>query len=221
MNVSQAAGIRVAIIASHPITVAGLASVVDIRPDMTVVATAPTVAEGLTDILRAEPDAVIAELTPGCGGSHIPDLVDALRRQGGKAAVIALAEDPGQVVTALKAGARGFLLRDCSTDEIVTGVGQVVHGAVPVSPRTLPHLVSEVVSPTTPPALSQREREVLELVARGQSNSRIAASLHVSEATVKTHMRRMFHKLEVNDRASAVAVALSKGLLALHEDQSA
>ncbi|MFI9821079.1 LuxR C-terminal-related transcriptional regulator [Streptomyces sp. NPDC052013] len=218
MSFARISRIRVAVIASQPVTVAGLAAVVDAQPNMTVVATAHSVADGLADITRAEPDAAIVEVGPDHEGSPVPDLVDALRRQGSGTAVIAFAEEPGHVVTALKAGARGFLLKDCPTEEIVTGVRQAVRGAVPVSPRTLPHLVSEVMSPTAPPALSQREREVLALVARGQSNSRIAASLHVSEATVKTHMRRVFHKLKASDRASAVALAMSKGMLELKED---
>ncbi|GAB2846119.1 response regulator transcription factor [Streptomyces deserti] len=209
--------IKVAVIASRPVTVAGLSAVVNSQPDMTVVATAFSVADGLTDIMRSEPDAAIVELGTANEGSPVPDLIDALRHQGSKAAVIAFAEEPEHVVTALKAGARGFLLKDCPTDEIVTGVHQAVRGAVPVSPRTLPHLVSEVIAPTAPPALSRREREVLALVARGQSNPRIAQSLHVSEATVKTHMRRVFHKLQATDRASAVALAISKGMLAPKE----
>lgn len=215
MDLAPTRLIKVAVVAPHPVTVAGLAAVVDAQPTMTVVATAPSVAAGLPDILRAEPDAAIVEIGPDADGAPIPDLIDALRRHGGRAAIIAFTDEPRHVVTALKEGARGFLLKDCPTDEIVAGLYQAVRGAVPVSPRTLPHLVSEIMSPTVAPPLTRREREVLGLVARGQSNSRIAESLHVSEATVKTHMRRVFHKLDVGDRASAVALAMSRGLLAL------
>ncbi|WP_432077059.1 LuxR C-terminal-related transcriptional regulator [Streptomyces wuyuanensis] len=221
MSLAHISEIRVAVIASHPITIAGLAAVINAQSNMTVVATASSVAGGLSDIMQAEPEAVIVELGPANEGLPVPALVDALRHQRNRASVIAFAEEPEHVVTALKAGARGFLLKDCPTDDIVTGVRQAVRGAVPVSPRTLPHLVSEVMAPTAPPALSRREREVLALVARGQSNPRIAQSLHVSEATVKTHMRRVFHKLQANDRASAVALAISKGMLAPNESQTA
>lgn len=219
MGLEPTRPIKAAVIAPHPVTVAGLAAVIDAQPDMAVVVTAASVAAGLPDILRTEPNAAIVEIGPGVHGAPIPDLIDALRQQGGRTAIIAFTDEPRHVVTALKEGARGFLLKDCPTDEIVASLHQAVRGAIPVSTRTLPHLVSEVMSPTVTPALTMREREVLSLVARGQSNSRIAESLHVSEATVKTHMRRVFHKLDVSDRASAVALAMSRGLLTL-EDQS-
>jgi DNA-binding NarL/FixJ family response regulator len=220
MGLEPTRHIKAAVVAPHPVTVAGLAAVVDAQPNMAVVATASSVAAGLPDILRTEANAAIVEIGPGIEGAPIRDLIDALRQHGGQMAIIAFTDEPRHVVTALKEGARGFLLKDCPTDEIVAGLHQAVRGAIPVSARTLPHLVSEVMSPTVAPALTMREREVLGLVARGQSNPRIAESLHVSEATVKTHMRRVFHKLDVSDRASAVAMAMSRGLLTL-ENRSA
>jgi len=207
--------IKIAIVAPHPVTVAGLSAVVNAQPTMAVVASASSVKAGLPDILRTEPDAAIVEIGSDTYGAPIADLSDALRQQGSQAAIIAFTDEPRHVVTALKGGARGFLLKDCATDDIVAGLHQAVCGAVPVSPRTLPHLVSEIMAPTLTPVLTRREREVLSSVARGQSNSRIAESLHVTEATVKTHMRRVFHKLDVRDRAAAVAEAMSRGLLAL------
>ncbi|GGM82995.1 hypothetical protein GCM10012275_61950 [Longimycelium tulufanense] len=111
------------------------------------------------------------------------------------------------------AGARGFLAKNSSLEEIARAIGQAVAGAPAVSPAALPMLLSEVSEPRGTATLSPREIEVLRLVASGLSNMEIAKKLFLTPATVKTHLRRVFRKLAVNDRAAAVASALSAGLL--------
>ncbi|OKI01012.1 hypothetical protein A6A06_19285 [Streptomyces sp. CB02923] len=221
MNGSSSRGTDVAVLASTPLTVFGISALLSARSHLTVVACAPTAEELFAQIARSAPHAVIVETSSVPDAARLRSLIDELRHRAGNIVVVALAEHPRQVITVLRAGARGFVLKDSPSDEIVRSVGQAVGGSVPVSPRALPYLVSEIVSPTPAPRLSLRESEVLHLVAQGLSNRRIAEKLHLSEATVKTHMRRIFHKLEVGDRASAVARAMSRDLLGSLEERPA
>jgi len=114
---------------------------------------------------------------------------------------------------AIKAGARGFLVKNAPVEAIVTAVRQVAAGSTPVSAPLLPLLLSEVYDPRGRRALSSREVEVLQLVAEGRTNAEIAKAFFLSEATVKTHLRRIFGKLQVTGRASAVATAIATGAI--------
>jgi DNA-binding NarL/FixJ family response regulator len=121
---------------------------------------------------------------------------------------------------ALKAGASGFLLKDAPADELVAAVRVIARGEALLAPAITRRLIEEVMSrpaePDDPERLSEltaREREVLELIARGRSNSEIAAALTIGETTVKTHVGRILTKLDLRDRAQAVVLAYETGLV--------
>lgn len=128
------------------------------------------------------------------------------------------------VVAALRAGADGFLPKDISPEELVEGVRVVHRGDSAVAPRLLTRLIGTFVRTTRAPlpavrvldGLTEREREVLTLIARGRSNAEIARDLSVSPSTVKNHVTSLFGKLDVRDRAQAVIVAYEAGLVRAH-----
>ncbi|MGH8921153.1 MAG: LuxR C-terminal-related transcriptional regulator, partial [Actinomycetes bacterium] len=154
------------------------------------------------------PDVVLIDLDLGADDGV--ELIATLVERYGKSAVLVVSDQITRLVTAVKSGAKGFLIKTSSVEEIVSAVHQVAAGSTPVSAPLLPLLLSEVHDPRHR-NLSAREREVLQLVAQGRTNAVIAKALFLSEATVKTHLRRIFGKLQVTDRASAVATAIAAG----------
>jgi DNA-binding NarL/FixJ family response regulator len=145
---------------------------------------------------------------------------------GGAAAIAALAErgvparvlvlttydSDGDVVPALEAGATGYLLKDTPRAELVQAIRAAARGEAVLAPSVATRLVSQLRAPAHD-ALSDRELEVLTLIAGGETNRGAAARLFISEATVKTHLLHIYAKLDVNDRAAAVAAAYERGLL--------
>ena len=163
-----------------------------------------TIAQGLTGI--------IAQLQVVAGA---PDLPTA--RTGARAKVLVLTtyDTDSDTIPAIEAGATGYLLKDAPRDELFTAVRAAAQGRTVLSPAVASRLVSAVRTPKAPgnEPLSAREREVLALVAKGTSNREIARVLFISEATVKTHLTRLYTKLSVKDRAAAVATAYDRGIL--------
>ena len=120
-------------------------------------------------------------------------------------------DDEEGIFRAVEAGARGYLLKDATSEELIEAVRQVHAGQRHVPPVIAARLADRLIRP----ALTPRELDVLRLVSRGRSNKEIAAAMFVSEETVKTHMKSLFGKLNVHDRAAAVTVAAQRGLLRL------
>ena len=116
------------------------------------------------------------------------------------------------MVPAIEAGATGYLLKDSPPDELLRGVRAAARGEAVLSPSVATRLLGQVRQPAREP-LSQRELDILGLIARGCSNREAAARLFISEATVKTHLLHIYAKLGVNDRAAAVATGFERGLL--------
>jgi DNA-binding NarL/FixJ family response regulator len=151
------------------------------------------------------------------------DGVEATRRLRVPRVIILTTFDHDEyVVEALRAGASGFLLKDAPPEELVRAVRVVAAGDALLAPTVTRRLLDRVVSQLNVAhapnpqleQLTEREREVLQLVARGRSNSEIAADLHVSETTVKTHVSHMLVKLDLRDRVQAVVMAYESGLVA-------
>ncbi|GGM81333.1 DNA-binding response regulator [Longimycelium tulufanense] len=203
--------VRVVVVDRHPIVATGLRYALDNEPGLTVVGEAHDVASAMREITLTSPDVALTELD--LGAEDGVELIRRLRRSWADLAVVALSDQVARVVAAVKAGARGFLRKTSTVEEIVRAIRQVASGGAPVSPSVLPMLLVEVHEPGKQARLSAREVEVLRLVASGLSNVQIARRLFVSETTVKTHLRRVFRKLEVNDRTAAVASALLSGIL--------
>ncbi|WP_329115680.1 response regulator transcription factor [Streptomyces sp. NBC_01353] len=165
--------------------------------------------------LRLDPDVVLMDLRmPGGNGV---DAIAELTRRGARSQVLVLTtyDTDTDTLPAIEAGATGYLLKDAPREELFAAVRAAAEGRTVLSPAVASRLVSRVRTPAAPvdESLSAREREVLELVAKGTSNRAIAAELFISEATVKTHLTHIYGKLGVKDRAAAVAVAYDRGIL--------
>ncbi len=204
--------IRVLVADDHPIVRSGIVGLLSAEPDLEVVAEASDGTEAVALALELEPDVVLMDLRmPGIEGDEATARILA-ERPGIRIVVLTTYETDDSILTAIEAGASGYLLKAAPQDEIVAGVRSVARGEVALAPSIAAKLVSRMRAPARP-SLSPREREVLALVARGLSNPEIAKALYLGEATVKTHLLHVFEKLEVSDRTRAVTRAMELGLL--------
>src|SRR5438552_2710102 len=206
--------IRVLVVDDHPIVRQGLVSVLGDEDDLEVVGEAGSGREAMGRVQRLQPDVVLLDLEmPELDGvSAIPQLL-ALRP--GLGIVVFTAYDTDErVLGAVRAGARGYLLKGASAAEIARGIRTVAAGGSYLEPRVATRLIAEVRSPQRSGLmLSAREREVLRLVADGLPTKQISVSLSISERTVKFHVNSILRKLGADNRAQAVALAAQRGLL--------
>jgi DNA-binding NarL/FixJ family response regulator len=203
--------IRVLVADDHPIVRSGIVALLQTAEDVEVVGEAATGLEAVETALALRPDLVLMDLRmPGIDGDEATSRILAVD-PGIRVVILTTYETDDAILTAIGAGASGYLLKAAPQEEILAGVRSVAAGEVALAPRIAALLVQRVKTPT--PTLSPRETEVLRLVAAGQSNPAIAATLFVSEATVKTHLIHVFEKLEVSDRTRAVTRAMELGLL--------
>jgi len=206
--------IRVLVVDDHPIVRQGLVSVLGDEDDLEVVGEAGSGREAMGRVQRLQPDVVLLDLEmPELDGVNaIPQLL-ALRP--GLGIVVFTAYDTDErVLGAVRAGARGYLLKGASAAEIARGIRTVHAGGSYLEPRVTSKLISEVRSPQRGGLmLSTREREVLRLVADGLPTKQISVSLSISERTVKFHVNSILRKLGADNRAQAVALAAQRGLL--------
>ena len=207
--------IRVLLADDHPIVRQGLASVLSDEEDLEVVGQASSGREAVALAARLRPDVVLLDLEmPDMDGVEaIPHLLAATQDLG--VLVFTAYDTDERVLGAIRAGARGYLLKGASSDEIARGIRTINSGGSYLEPRVASKLMAELVAPhgARTGALSEREREVLRLVADGLPTKQIAAALSISERTVKFHVNSIFHKLGADNRAQAVALAAQRGLL--------
>jgi DNA-binding NarL/FixJ family response regulator len=206
--------IRVVIADDHPVVRAGLVALLEAADDIEVVGTAST---GLAavDVAAAErPDVVLMDLRmPGIDGDEATARIVAANPET-RVVILTTYESDDAILSAIEAGASGYLLKAAPEAELLTGVRAVAAGEVALAPGVAALLVKRAASPAPAgPALSARELEVLRLVAQGLSNREIGEKLFLGEATVKTHLLHAFTKLEVSDRTRAVTRAMELGLL--------
>jgi DNA-binding NarL/FixJ family response regulator len=204
--------IRLLIVDDHPVVRDGLRGMLAGEPGLEVVGEASDGAEALALVGSLRPDVVLMDLRmPGLGGAAA---IRALAEQGAQARVLVLTtyDSDSDVVPALEAGATGYLLKDAPREQLVRAIHAAARGEAVLAPSVATRLVSQLRAPAQD-ALSDRELEVLTLIAQGETNRGAAARLFISEATVKTHLLHIYAKLEVNDRAAAVAAAYERGLL--------
>ncbi|MFI0419482.1 response regulator [Spongiactinospora sp. 9N601] len=206
--------IRLLIVDDHPVVRDGLRGMFAAQPDMEVVGEAAGGDAALALAARERPDVVLTDLRmPGMAGA---ELIRRLAVQVPAARVLVLTTYDGDddVLPAVEAGAIGYLLKDSPREELFRAVRAAATGGSVLSPAVAAKLLGRVHSPAPAQAeLSERERTVLALVARGATNKEAAASLFISETTVKTHLAHIYTKLGVSDRAAAVATAYDRGLL--------
>ncbi|MGH8774339.1 MAG: response regulator [Jiangellaceae bacterium] len=209
---SDGGTVRVLIVDDHPVVRDGLRGMFAGDARFDVVGEASNGHEAVTRAEALRPDVVLMDL-------RMPDVdgVNAITRlaaRGVPARVLVLTtyETDSDVLPAIEAGATGYLLKDTPRDELFRAVLAAARGEAVLSPSVASRLMGQVRAPAREP-LSQRELEVLELVARGTTNREAASRLFISEATVKTHLLHIYAKLGVKDRAAAVAEAFERGLL--------
>ncbi|HEY2508587.1 MAG TPA: response regulator transcription factor [Streptosporangiaceae bacterium] len=204
--------IRLLIADYHPVVRDGLTGMFSGDPEFDVVGAAGDGGEAVRLAGLLTPDVILMDLQmPGMDGAAA---ISELARRGNRARVLVLTtyDTDGHVVSAIEAGATGYLLKDSPRDELLRGVKAAAMGEAVLAPAVASRLMGRVRSPEQEP-LSQRELEVLRLVAAGNTNKEAAAQLFISEATVKTHLLHVYAKLGVSDRAAAVAGAFHRGLL--------
>ncbi|GAA2575394.1 response regulator transcription factor [Dactylosporangium fulvum] len=196
----------------HPVVREGLRGMLEAEPDLTVVGEASSGAEAVRLAAELAPDVVLMDLRmPGMDGVAATAEIVAGPTPS-RVMVLTTYESDADILRAVAAGATGYLLKDASRAELAGAVRATARGETVLAPSVATKLVQQVRSPAQP-QLSAREVDVLRLVARGLTNAEIGKALFISEATVKTHMYRVFTKLDVTDRTAAVTTAMARGLL--------
>ncbi|MGW0505918.1 response regulator [Micromonospora sp. NPDC003241] len=215
--------VRVVIVDDQALVRAGFRMVLDSQPDLEVVGEAIDGADALRLLTRVEADVVVMDV-------RMPtmDGVEATRRlcadqpaDGPRVLVLTTFDTEADAFAALRAGASGFLLKNVPPEELLAAIRVVAQGDSVVAPSITRRLLDRFAGqlgagPTEDPRLTrltEREREILLLVAQGLANAEIATRVHVAEATVKTHVGRILAKLEVRDRVQAVVLAYESGLV--------
>jgi len=203
--------VRVLLVDDHPVVREGLRAILEAEPDFRVLGTCGTGAEAVRHAASLRPDVVLMDL-------RLPEMdgVEATRQiaAAGTAAVLVLTtyDDDADIVRALAAGATGYLLKDSSRTELTRGVRAAARGETVLAPLVATRLAAQTRGPAHP-QLTHREAQVLRCVAEGLSNPDIGRRLFIGEATVKSHLTRIFDKLEVAGRTAAVTVAIARGIL--------
>lgn len=199
----------------------GLTMVLDAQDDITVIGEAADGESAIDAVTELAPDVVLMDVRmPGIDGVDATAQITSSQSRA-RVLVMTTFDLDEHVLGALRAGASGFLLKDTPPDDLVSAIRSVAAGDAVVSPkvtkRLLTRFLTEDATPTQDPkrldALTDREREVLELLATGLSNAEIASRLVLSEATIKTHVGRVLMKLGLRDRVQAVVLAYETGLV--------
>jgi two-component system NarL family response regulator len=203
--------IRLLCVDDHRVVREGLSAMIGRQPDMEVVALAAT-GEQAVDLYREHrPDITLMDLQlPKMSGL---EAIKQIRRDDPSANIIVLTMYHGEedIYRALEAGAATYLLKDSISDDLTSMIREVHAGRRPIPPN----IASVLAARALQAPLSAREVEVVRLIAQGMRNKEIATALHITEETAKVHVRRVFAKLDVNDRTAAVRVALRRGIIHL------
>lgn len=214
--------IRVVLVDDHALMRQGLSTILTAQPDIEVVGEAANGEEALELVARLNPDVICMDVEmPGIGGLEATRRLASDPDVTGRVLILTTFEREDYLLEALEAAASGFVLKNARPETIVDGIKAIAAGEALLSPEVTRAVIERAVrsgtppppSPTIPPELTERELEVLRLLARGLSNDEIAAELVVGRATIKTHVSNVLMKLHLRDRVQAVAYAYRHGLV--------
>ena len=205
--------IQILIADDHPIVRDGLRAVLSTQADFTVVGEAGSGTETIDQVRRLQPDVLLLdlEMPDGDGVETLQRLAE--RNTNVRAIVFTAFDTDDRIVEAVRAGAKGYLLKGAPRDELFNAIRIVHAGGSLLQPIVASKLINRLNQPTPIDLLTEREREVLALVAQGQSNRAIADQLIITERTVKFHVSAIMGKLNAANRTEAVALAREQGLL--------
>jgi DNA-binding NarL/FixJ family response regulator len=216
--------ISVLLVDDHALVRTGFRMIIQAQPDMDVVGEAADGAQAMERAAILRPDVVLMDIhMPVLDGVAATERITSVR-SGARVLALSTFDLDAYVLGALRAGAAGFLPKDVSPEELVEAIRVVHRGEAAVAPRLLTRLISTFVQALPGSgrvgagrpdlcSLTEREREVLVLIARGRSNVEIAAALEIAASTVKNHVTSVFAKTGVRDRAQAVIIAYEAGLI--------
>ncbi|OYQ61929.1 DNA-binding response regulator [Pseudanabaena sp. SR411] len=208
---SQSTNIRVLIADDHAIVRQGLATIIDRDPEMTVIAQAENGEKAIALFREHQPDVTLMDLRmPQIGGV---EAITAICAEFKLARIMVLTTYDGDedIYRGLQAGAQGYLLKDAKPNELLNAI-RIIHSGQKYVP---PEVGAKLVQRMSNPVLSERELDVLRLMAQGMSNLDIGTALNIGESTVKSHVNRILSKLGVSDRTQAVIVAIKRGIVSL------
>ncbi|TYP70505.1 response regulator transcription factor [Paenibacillus methanolicus] len=203
--------LRVLLADDHPMFREGVRSIMESAPDLTVVGEAATGEEVVRLALELAPDVVLMDIRmPGLNGIEATARIRAANPQIG-VLICTMFKDDASVITAMKAGARGYILKDADRDDIIRAIWAVASGEAIFSGDVAARMIDFATKPMQPlemfTELTYREREVLSMVVEGHANAEISKRLELSAKTVSNYMTNIFNKLQVADRAGAIAKA--------------
>jgi DNA-binding NarL/FixJ family response regulator len=214
--------IRVALVDDQALVRSGFRMILEGQPDMEVVAEAADGLEAVSETARTRPDVVLMDIRmPRMDGIDATRRISEMDGVASRVLILTTYDLDEYVFRGLRAGASGFLLKDVAPEELVRAIRVVAEGESLLSPSITRRVIEEFVRtpdrtaavPAELASLTDREREVLVLIAHGLTNAEIAERLFLSMATVKTHVNRVFMKLRVRDRAQAVVLAYESGIV--------
>ncbi len=205
--------IRILIADDHAVVRQGLKMFLSLDPELNIIGEADNGRKAIEMAHQLQPDIVLMDLLmPVLGGVEATTII---RRELPDVEVIALTSvlEDKSVVDAVRAGAIGYLLKDTESDELIRSIKAAAAGQVQLSPKAAARLMREVRTPDNPETLTDRETDVLRLLAMGQANKEIAQTLSIGEKTVKTHVSNVLAKLSVSSRTQAALYAVRIGLV--------
>ncbi|HET8521784.1 MAG TPA: response regulator transcription factor [Thermomicrobiales bacterium] len=209
--------IRILIADDHPLFRKGIRTILGAIPDFDVVGEATTGQETAAEASILQPDVILMDLQMPDGSGIVATREILQQTPEARILVVTLFEDDDSVFAALRAGARGYVLKDADEEEIVRAIRAVAAGQAIFSPAVATRVLTYFAAPHHEdarafPSLTEREREILHLIAQGHSNPAIARQLSLSTKTVANHVSNIFGKLQVADRAEAIVRAREAGL---------
>jgi DNA-binding NarL/FixJ family response regulator len=206
--------IKILMADDHPVVRAGIRGMLETQPDFEVVAEAENGQKAIEQVSKVKPDVVLMDLRmPEMDGV---EAIGKIKNRHPEIHILVLTtyDTDADIVRAVEAGATGYLLKDAPRDELFRAVRATARGETVLAPPVAARLMGKVRNKGES-ALSAREIDVLMLVARGASNQDVGEKLHISTATVKSHLLQIYQKLGVSDRTAAVTTAIERGIIRL------